>query len=130
MRTIHTLFLFFLITTNHPIAGQTTYPSNPRDGQVFVLHEGFVAYDARQKRWVEPVEFWRSYAQGRGGLTWGQSDTYPNYGQVSERDLFLVELESGLCLMEFWHSRWRRANDVRRWGPEFNEFGGCPDVFK
>lgn len=32
--------------------------------------------------------------------------------------------------MEFFHNRWRRANDVRRWDPLFNEHGGCPDVFK
>ena len=29
----------------------------------------------------------------------------------------------------FFHSRWRRANDVRRWNPQFNEVLGCSVVF-
>ncbi len=41
----------------------------------------------------------------------------------------IIEVESGPCLMEFFHTRWRRANDVRRWVAAFNEYGGCPDVF-
>ena len=41
----------------------------------------------------------------------------------------MVELAQGPCLMEFFHSRWRRANDVRRWDESHNEFGGCPYVF-
>ncbi|MEM7284408.1 MAG: hypothetical protein AAF438_22640 [Pseudomonadota bacterium] len=111
-------------------ADNHNFPKNPRDGQVFLTEGSFLAYDAQGEEWLDPVAFWRAYAERRGGLTWGQSADYPPYRDVSEQDLFMVELDSGLCLMEFWHSRWRRANDVRRWGDEFNQFGGCPDVFK
>ncbi|MEM7020091.1 MAG: hypothetical protein AAF512_22465, partial [Pseudomonadota bacterium] len=61
---------------------------------------------------------------------WGQGTEYPSYKDVSEFDTFIVELDSGACLMEFFHSRWRRAQDVRRWDEKFNAYGGCPDVFK
>lgn len=78
---------------------------------------------------VTPLEFWHNYAKANGGLTWGESDTYPEYDKVNEFDLFLVQTAQGPCLMEFFHSRWRRANDVRRWNPEFNKVLGCPHVF-
>jgi hypothetical protein len=32
--------------------------------------------------------------------------------------------------MALFHSRWRRANDVRRWDPKFNDYAGCPEVFE
>ncbi|MDX1406343.1 MAG: hypothetical protein R3192_17540, partial [Woeseiaceae bacterium] len=64
-----------------------------------------------------------------GGLTWGRRTDYPPYDQVDELDTMIIELESGPCLMEFFHTRWRRANDVRRWDAAFNEYGGCPNVF-
>lgn len=73
--------------------------------------------------------FWADYANSKGGLTWGKSSQYPEYSQVKEGDTFLVELQQGNCLMEFFHNRWRRANDVRRWHPSVNEYGGCPYVF-
>ncbi len=74
-------------------------------------------------------DFWAAYAESRGGLTFGSSDTYPPYGDVEEGDTLLIQLEQGPCLMEFFHSRWRRANDVRRWDDSVNEYGGCPYVF-
>ncbi len=73
--------------------------------------------------------FWLKYAESKGGLTWGQSTIYPEYNQVNEGDTFMVELDQGLCLMEFFHNRWRRANDVRRWDDSHNAHGGCPFVF-
>lgn len=73
--------------------------------------------------------FWSTYAESKGGLTWGKSANYPDYDKVKEGDTFLVELKQGNCLMEFFHSRWRRANDVRRWDESVNEYGGCPHVF-
>ena len=88
------------------------------------------AWHEPSQSWVTPQDFWRRYAEGRGGLTWGRGAEYPPYEEVKETDTFLVELESGTCLMLFWHTRWRRANDVRRWDERFNEVGGCPDVFK
>jgi hypothetical protein len=88
------------------------------------------AWDGDVEAWVTPEQFWLNYAERRGGLTWGRGKRYPRYDDVKEGDLFLVEVKSGPCLMEFFHSRWRRANDVRRWDPGFNEYGGCADVFK
>jgi len=73
--------------------------------------------------------FWQAYIQSRNSKTWSQSSQYPNYEKVREGDLFMVEVEQGICLMEFFHSRWRRANDVRRWDDSFNEYSGCPYVF-
>lgn len=73
--------------------------------------------------------FWSDYATSKGGLTWGESDTYPEYNKVKEGDTFLVQLKQGPCLMEFFHNRWRRANDVRRWDDSMNTYGGCPHVF-
>ena len=74
-------------------------------------------------------EFWAQYAASKGGLTWGTSDTYPEYEKVNEGDTFMVVLSQGPCLMEFFHNRWRRANDVRRWDESINDYGGCPFVF-
>lgn len=73
--------------------------------------------------------FWLSYVESKGGLTWGRSAEYPIYNQVKEGDTFMVEVAQGPCLMEFFHSRWRRANDVRRWDDSINQYGGCPYVF-
>lgn len=73
--------------------------------------------------------FWLAYAESKGGLTWGKSSEYPEYEKVKEGDTFIVEVAQGPCLMEFFHERWRRANDVRRWHESVNEYGGCPYVF-
>lgn len=89
----------------------------------------FEVYDGMLGRWVEPLEFWLNYADRRGGLTWGRHSVYPPHRDVKELDTFMVELPQGPCLMEFFHERWRRANDVRRWNERFNDFGGCPHVF-
>ena len=78
---------------------------------------------------VDIETFWQQYADANGGLTWGKSTTYPEYEKVREGDTLLIQLAQGPCLMEFFHSRWRRANDVRRWDPSVNEYGGCPYVF-
>lgn len=86
-------------------------------------------WDQTVQAWVSVEMFWLTYAETRGGLTWGQGQQYPDYDQVNERDTFLVELQQGSCLMEFFHSRWRRANDVRRWNEQLNQYGGCPYVF-
>lgn len=74
-------------------------------------------------------QFWQKYTKSKGGLTWGQSKIYPDFTKVKEGDTFMVEVEQGICLMEFFHNRWRRANDVRRWEDSINTYGGCPFVF-
>lgn len=73
--------------------------------------------------------FWVAYAESKGGLTWARAAEYPEYNLVKEGDTFVVELKQGPCLMEFFHNRWRRANDVRRWDDSINDYGGCPYVF-
>lgn len=82
------------------------------------------------KSWITPDKFWQNFTANRGGLTWQQSRHYPAYNQVKEHDTFLVEIDSGVCLMEFFHSRWRRANDVQRWDDKFNRYSGCDKVFE
>lgn len=72
---------------------------------------------------------WENYTKAKGGLTWAKSASYPDYSRVNEGDTFMAELKQGPCLMEFFHSRWRRANDVRRWHDSVNAYGGCPYVF-
>ena len=109
-------------------AGAADAPGS-RDGEVRAAGDSFVAWDAEGREWVTPEAFWVRYADRRGGLTWGRRADYPEYAQVKEFDTLIIELDSGNCLMEFFHRRWRRANDVRRWDPAFNEYGGCPRVF-
>ena len=82
--------------------------------------------------WVAGMDveaFWQRYADSKGGLTWGKTDTYPEYAKVKEGDTIWIETAQGPCLMEFFHRRWRRANDVRRWDDTINAYGGCPYVF-
>lgn len=87
-----------------------------------------------QKKPAEPdvdvEKVWMDYAKSKGGITWGMSKEYPEYEKVKEGDTLLIQLEQGPCLMEFFHNRWRRANDVRRWGESVNAYGGCPYVFE
>jgi len=101
-----------------------------RDGEIRTSSQGSIqAWDADDSQWVSPEIFWERYAQRNGGLTWGRRSDYPEYAKVKEHDTLLIQLDSGNCLMEFFHRRWRRANDVRRWDPAFNEYGSCPHVF-
>ncbi|MFK7816260.1 MAG: hypothetical protein AB8B92_07985 [Gammaproteobacteria bacterium] len=79
---------------------------------------------------VDIEKIWMDYAKSKGGITWGMSKEYPEYENVNEGDTILIQLQQGPCLMEFFHNRWRRANDVRRWDESVNEYGGCPYVFE
>ncbi|MBY5991006.1 hypothetical protein [Ferrimonas balearica] len=100
------------------------------DGHVRLGADGALeAWDAERGQWGGLEAFWLAYAERRGGLTWGRGSDYPPYDQVKEGDTFMVELSQGPCLMEFFHQRWRRANDVRRWDDAFNDYAGCPRVF-
>lgn len=102
-----------------------------RDGELRATASGeLLAWDEVAQKWLKPVTFWRAFAQRENVNSWGQSREYPAYADVRELDVFMVELDSGLCLMQFYHQRWRRANDVRRWSPGFNSLEACPDVFK
>lgn len=101
-----------------------------RDGEVRTLENGtFVAWVATDKVWLDPLAFWKNFAERGRGRNWPSDSSYPRYADVNENDAFLVQTRDGPCLMYFWHTRWRRANDVWRWGDEFNAFGGCAGVF-
>lgn len=101
-----------------------------RDGQVHgTSGADFLAWDSRNAEWRSPVDFWRAFAARERGRNWGEGVDFPPYSEVNEHDTFLAQTANGPCLMYFFHTRWRRANDVWRWGPEFNRFGGCPTVF-
>ena len=87
------------------------------------------AWDAEGGTWVSLGAFWNRYAARSGGLTWGKRTGYPPYKEVNEFDTMIIELDGGSCMMMFFHTRWRRANDVRRWDDAFNEYSACPHVF-
>lgn len=108
----------------------TADESGSRDGQVRSLTEGgFVAWDVANGEWLTPLEFWQNFAGRARGREWPSSSDYPPYDSVNEHDTFLVQTADGPCLMYFFHTRWRRANDVWRWGDAFNRYGGCSTVF-
>ena len=86
-------------------------------------------WNQQSHNWQDIELFWTHYAQNSNGFYWGKRQTYPVYSDVNEHDTLMIELSQGVCLMEFFHKRWRRANDVKRWNVELNEFGGCPYVF-
>ena len=103
---------------------------NPSDGEVRQSAASpQAAWDSVGKEWVSLSTFWERYAARRGGLTWGKRTDYPPYGDVKEFDTMVIELDSGACMMMFFHTRWRRANDVRRWDDAFNAYSACPYVF-
>ncbi len=121
--------IILLLIAGGAYADLTLSPGD-RDGQVHVLEDGqFIAWDSIAEQWLAPEDFWRSFAKRERGRIWPSSTEFPPYAKVSEHDVFLYQHESGPCLMYFFHTRWRRANDVWRWGKEFNEYGGCPNVF-
>lgn len=88
-----------------------------------------VIWNAETESWTSFEQFWQQFTAVNDAKHWGKSTQYPEYSKVQEFDTFLVELPQGICLMQFFHSRWRRANDVQRWADEFNGFAGCPYVF-
>lgn len=121
--TICFSYIFLLLSAFAVSAETYSHGSFNADGSELVWH-------SEKNLWITPVQFWQSYTASNGGLTWQQSREYPPYKQVNEHDTFMVELDSGICLMEFFHSRWRRANDVQRWDDKFNSYSGCEKVFE
>lgn len=89
----------------------------------------FQIWNDSLEQWTDVESFWLRYADSNGGLTWGRSSEYPEYSKVKEHDTLIIELKQGPCLMEFFHKRWRRANDVRRWDKQLSDYGGCSHVF-
>ena len=107
----------------------TTFASAQSHGEINKQVSPWSIWHAESAAWISIDDFWQDFARQRGGLTWGRSATYPDYDKVNEFDTFIVVLPQGDCLMEFFHSRWRRANDVRRWDEAMNDYAGCPHVF-
>ena len=97
-------------------------------GEVSIIDNKEVVWNKELKHWQGIEEFWRAYAQKNGGLRWKDSRIFPQYSKVKEFDLFMAKNDEGLCLMEFFHERWRRANDVRRWDDKFNEYEACATI--
>jgi len=111
-------------------AGSTVSKNDLQDGQIITYKPTTASVWNAQTKTASSIEvFWQSYALRSGGKYWGRNSEYPPYEEVNEQDTFLVELDSGVCLMEFFHSRWRRANAVRRWDERYDEYSGCPSVF-
>ena len=108
----------------------SSFAKEPSHGEALKSDNGkLTIWSSTDKKWLDVESFWMAYAETGGGLTWGRSSEYPEYSKVQERDTFMVELEQGPCLMEFFHERWRRANDVVRWNDQLNDYAGCPYVF-
>lgn len=126
--TVALTFSTFVFSSNS-FSADSTAKVGQSDGEIAMLNGKAMAWVAETKQWLSIEDFWQNWADGRGGITWGSSKDYPPYEQVKEQDTFLVEINGGTCLMEFWHNRWRRANDVRRWDDGFNDYSACPHVF-
>lgn len=123
MKSILILLLCVVVQTaqaqefKHGLMGQST------EGKVQV-------WDQNQTKWIDVHSFWINFAKSNEAKFWGQTNIYPNYDDVKEFDTVLIQIQQGTCLMQFFHSRWRRANDVQRWDDAFNEYAGCPSVFE
>lgn len=121
--------IFSACASNGKFSNNEKTASGYSHGEVVVNGAKQQAWDSQDNKFLSLEEFWRTYAKRNDGLTWGQSSTYPPYNDVKEYDLFMVEIGSEICLMEFFHDRWRRANDVRRWDSAFNKYSACSKVF-
>lgn len=123
-----TLLCYALLTLTNATAA--TPAVGTHNGQSVIQSGQAMAWEQSSQQWLTVEDFWQHWVDTRGGLTWESSENYPAYEQVKEQDTFLVELNGGTCMMEFWHGRWRRANDVRRWDDAFNDYSACPHVFE
>ncbi len=102
----------------------------PVHGELTAVNgDTYKIWSKNSNKWLDIESFWIEYANTKGGLTWGKSTRYPEYSKVKENETLIIQLEEGSCLMEFFHKRWRRANDVRRWNEKLNSIAGCPNVF-
>lgn len=104
-------------------------PVDPANGEVYQAGAVVEVWQASTGEWVTPEAFWLDYGARGNGKFWGRASDYPPYNEASEHDTLLIEVQGGPCLMYFFHERWRRAQDVKRWDPAFNEILGCPKVF-
>ena len=122
MKILMVLFLYLLTTT---VQAQEFKHGNVDESAQGKLQ----VWNSKKSKWTGIEPFWMSFAKSNQAKFWGLTDIYPNYDDVKEFDTVLIQLEEGQCLMQFFHSRWRRANDVQRWDDAFNEYSGCAFVF-
>ena len=120
------LFAGVLLLAGHAVAAP---PESAANGQIYQEGDKVQVWSDQQTGWVSPERFWLDYARAGSGRYWGRGSEYPEYSEVSEHDTLMIDVDGGPCLMYFFHERWRRAQDVRRWDPAFNEILGCPSVF-
>jgi hypothetical protein len=120
------IFAVVMIFNTTASAGKPTDASN---GQLYHDNDETEVWSASAEKWLPVEDFWLAFANANDGKFWARSSNYPPFSEVTERDSFLVELEQGVCLMYFWHGRWRRAQDVWRWDEGFNQLLSCPYVF-
>lgn len=113
-----------------PVSVLAAPPEDPSNGEIYQDGEQARVWAAGDGVWLSPEQFWESYVATADGKYWGRGAEYPPYKDVNEHDTLIIEAEGGPCLMYFFHNRWRRAQDVRRWDPAFNDLLGCPNVFK
>jgi hypothetical protein len=112
------------------LLNSAVYAQEPKHGFFDESVEGKPqVWNTNKGEWSSIESFWTGFAKSNNAKYWGLSDTYPNYDDVNEFDTVLIRLKEGTCLMQFFHSRWRRANDVQRWDDAFNEYAGCALVF-
>jgi len=119
-------------TTALLVSSQSIAAANGEVRQSIEL--GMQAWHEQSQQWLSLEGFWDNYANNQTSVHkkkyWPASANYPKYEALNEGDTFLVQLKDSSCLMQFHHSRWRRANDVRRWDDAFNAYGACPFVFE
>ncbi|SET11817.1 hypothetical protein [Thalassotalea agarivorans] len=122
------LFCLVACSSNEP--QQEAENNNPQHGDIRNGHKPTMEiYYGPSQQWMQVEDFWRTFAQDNYGGYKYTGPLYPPYEQAQEFDLLLLEIPYGACLMQFYHERWRRANDVWRWNEKLNEYGGCAHVF-
>jgi hypothetical protein len=125
MKLFMVLFLYLVVATAQA-QSQTPVHGMVKENAGSKLQ----VWNDENSEWTDLDTFWVDFAKSNDAKYWGQTDTYPNYDDVKQFDTVLIQIEQGNCLMQFFHSRWRRANDVQRWDDAFNEYAGCPSVFE
>jgi hypothetical protein len=122
MRVLFIFILCFVVSNIQAEEHDHGFVNESPSGKLLV-------WNNTENEWNSIELFWKNFIETNKATSWGWTDEYPNYNDVNEFDTLVITLKEGPCLMQFYHSRWRRANDVQRWDDAFNEYGGCPYVF-
>lgn len=126
LRMAHWIILGLLLACSQPgVAGQN---STAKSGPESANSQEFLVWDEAAQVWLQPDLFWTQHIERSKATYWGRASAYPPYETVHEHDLIWIETAAGDCLMEFYHRRWRRANDVWRWDKRYSQYRGCATV--